>query len=231
MPTNDFYPASMDAKVPWHQNFAKYLPDVKTKYGLSTAQVDGADTDAQWMAKAVEMRHELDAASQQCTKWFAAIAGNDDGAEVPEPFSVSLPDPAIVDVKPGIERRVREIAKQIKSHPDYSEADGEKLGIVPPAPANINPDDRKPELKCEARMNYEIRVAFRKYGLDGIRLEYRHNGGQWIGAGFLINSPGSITVAPATPGQPEQVEVRAIYIQGNNTVGNWSDNVPVTVAP
>jgi hypothetical protein len=61
--------------------------------------------------------------------------------------------------------------------------------------------------------------------------EARHKGGEWTQAGFLLTSPGTFAVTPSPPGEAEQIEVRAFFIQKNNTVGNPSDAKAAFIAP
>lgn len=236
MPDRDFYPASMDAKVPWHANLAANLPGaLATKYGISAGTVAAVQADSDWIGGWVAFRHAEDTASQQLTKYFNTIAGNDSSVPAPAAFSVAIPGAAIqpTQVAPGVEKRVRDLARDIKGRSNYSEADGELLGIVAPGSGGgpSLPDTTKPVITLTTRVAFEVGVKFRKLGMDGIRIEYRHSGGAWLPGGTLITSPGTFTVAPATPGTPEQVEVRAVYLKGNNTSGEYSDTGSVYVGP
>ncbi len=74
-------------------------------------------------------------------------------------------------------------------------------------------------------------TTFRKHGKSAIKFEYRHRNSAWLPAGMLINSPGTFAVAPATPCEAEQIEIRAILLEGNTPVGNFSDAKPVFIAP
>jgi hypothetical protein len=120
----------------------------------------------------------------------------------------------------------------MKGHAAYSDADGELMMIVtavtsgPSAPATT-----KPVIKLETRVGFEVGVTFKKLGNDGIRLEYRHQGGDWLPAGTLITSPGHITVAPATAGIAEKIEVCAVFLKANTPVGDYSDTMSVFIQP
>lgn len=75
-------------------------------------------------------------------------------------------------------------------------------------------------------------MTFKKQGLSAVRFEYRHIGSNtWLPAGVIISSPGTFAVAPTTPGEPEQIELRAIYMDGNTNTGQWSAIVPILIAP
>lgn len=65
-------------------------------------------------------------------------------------------------------------------------------------------------------------------GLDAMRVEYAPQGGSFEPVAF--NTPASFTVVPTNPGQPENGQVRGIYLKNNVPFGNYSANYPVTVA-
>ncbi len=50
-------------------------------------------------------------------------------------------------------------------------------------------------------------------------------------AGVILDSRGQSFVVPLMPGEPEQIEVSTIFQKGNDSIGQWSDKVPVLVAP
>lgn len=230
----DFYPKSMDAKVGWHANFAVAIVALASKYGILSATLTQINHDNDWIGNWVSFRNTFNASSQALTKYFNTIAGNDSSVAAPAPFSIDIPGAVIItEVPPGIEKRVRDIAAQIKGHAAYNPADGEALGIVAPASElPSGPETMKPVLELSTLVEFGVGVKFRKFGRDGIRLEYRHHGSaEWISAGFLVTSPGQITVAPAVPGTPEQVEVRAIFLDGNTPVGDYSEIGAVFVKP
>jgi hypothetical protein len=219
----DFYPQSMDGRNAWHANFAAQLPSFAVKYNIPAADTDYATAVAAWYAAWAQIRHLLDTYSQQVTKYFNTIAGADRGAEPPakpnfDPIILLAPDPI-----PGVERWVIDLATVIKRNAAYAPADGSAMGINPPVKLALSPDTLQPIIELSTRANFQVGVKFRKRGMSGIRLEYRHAGGDWIAAGNLITSPGHFDVAPAIAGQPEEIEVRAIYLTGNEPTGTYSD--------
>jgi|GEM_PF-4063192 len=230
--STDFYPQSMDARAAWHLNFANNLPTFTTKYALAVGPVASANSDSDWMQAWVANRHAFDAAGQQLTSYFNTITGKDASAPAPVPFLYSLTG-TVAEVPPGIEKRARDLARQIKGHAHYSEADGELLGIATPGGGgpNIPIGNAKPAIELTTRVAFEVGVKFRKFGMTGIRIEYRHQGGDWLSAGSLFTSPGIFQVAPNAPNTPEQIEVRAVYLQGNTPTGDYSDRGSVFVGP
>jgi hypothetical protein len=227
----DFYPKSADARVLWHQVFAAQLPTYKTKYGIADPDIAQAVADALWIEWIVSGRNADRSHSQQGTNYFNDIAGNDPTKDQPEPWVSFDPGAAPSEPKPGIEYRTRGLAKQMKGHADYSEADGEAMGIEG---ADVTPDDPTgftPDYTAKTLANYELEIKFKKLGMSALKFQFRYKGGDWQSAGFLVTSPGTLSIPPSTPGTGEQIELRAIYMDGNNEVGSYSDAKAAFIAP
>ena len=131
----------------------------------------------------------------------------------------------------GIIKRFREIRELIVASPGYTEAIGEDLQIVG---AEIGPTPEGaivPDLKVTVAPAYKINVSGKMQGANAIRFEYKRNGGDWVSLGFLVKMPGSLTITPQTPGQPEAGTIRAIFVKDNQDFGNFSPEYAVTVSP
>ena len=138
---------------------------------------------------------------------------------------------APAEVEPGIEERTRAIARQIKGDLEYSDADGQLLGIVGSSTtAPLNPS-MAPDFTLRSLAGFDLEATFRKQGMDALKFQFRYKGGTWQSAGFLLNSPGTFAVSPSTPGTAEQIEVRAIFMLKNDETGVYSDAKPAFIAP
>ncbi len=224
----DFYPSSMDARAAWHANWAAQLTPFIGKYGLGAGIMTEVNADNDWMQYWVAARHEAENLSQQLTKYFNAIAGNDDAVEPPNPISFALSGSPPDDPPPGIEARVRALVKQIKGHKHYSEADGEILGIVASADEVVEPT--APEFTVKTLASFDLEITFKKKGMDGVKFQFRRAGGAWQSAGILLASPGVLSITPAVPDVAEQIELRAIYLVKNTETGDYSDAKPAFIA-
>lgn len=234
MPVSDYYPQSMDARMAWHAVFIDQLLNhgFAAKYSITFPTTTALQAISAWFNYWVPLRHSLDAYSQQVTGYFNTIAGSDENADPPSQPTFAAPEEIPDDPAPGIEKFTRDIVKQIKNSTIYAPADGEAMGIESPEPTPFNPAELRPTFKAVTREAFEIGVTFKKQGMSAVRFEFRYKGGlSWMPAGVLLSSPGAFSIAPQTPGQPEQIELRAIYMQGNNNIGQWSDIVPVLIAP
>ena len=230
--SSDFYKRNMEDRAAWHENLAAHIGDFKIKYGIPTAVIDQIVADALWLSYWVAYRHGFDASSQQLTKFFNTIAGNDDSLEEPLAFTVAPPDSPPDQVPPGIEKRARDLASFMKGNKAvYSEADGELLGIVADEETKEAVENMTASFTLTTQAEFKLKADFKKNGMDGIRFEYRYIGGTWNPAGVLLTSGGKFTVPPTTPGVGQQVEIRGIYIKGNDDVGNFSPAVAAFIAP
>jgi hypothetical protein len=223
MAQNDYwYPRGMNERAAWHANWNIQLAAVAPKYNIVPATLAQQTADNDWIQYWVQARHTADALSQQLTKYFNRIATGSENEEPPEVIKFELPSGVPAEVPPGIRARVQEIANHIKGHMAYSEADGELLGIVADEDGEPAIELLIAEFTLRTLANFSLEATFSKKGMDAMRYEARHKGGNWQLAAILTNSPGTFAVEPTTPGTAEQIEVRAVLLQKNQPVGNYS---------
>ncbi len=131
----------------------------------------------------------------------------------------------------GIFKRFRELVDLIKASPGYTRAIGEDLMIVAVKGDSVLPEDLTPELKVSAADGYVVNIGGSLQGTDAIRIEYKRNGAAaWSIAGFLTKLPGTVTITPNTPGEPEVGNIRGRFVKKNADVGNFSPQYSVTLS-
>lgn len=131
----------------------------------------------------------------------------------------------------GIFKRFRELVDLIKASPGYTRAIGEDLMIVAVKSDSVLPEDLTPELKVSAAPGYLVNLGGSLQGTDAIRVEYKRNGAAaWSVVGFLTKLPGTVTIIPNTPGEPEVGNIRGRFTKKNVDVGNSSPEYPVTLS-
>jgi hypothetical protein len=226
-----WYPTDIDEKAAWHANWNNQLPNFAAKYNIIPTTLATVAADNTWMQYWVMARHTADALSEQLTKYFNTLATGSENAEAPEPVNFALPDDPPSQVKPGIKARVQEIATHIKGHMNYSEADGELLGIVSDESKEQAVELLTAEFSLRRLPDFELEASFNRHGMDSMRCEVRHKGGNWQMATILTSSPGTFAVEPTTPDTAEQIEVRAILLKKNQPIGNYSDIKTALIAP
>ena len=231
-----FYPTNRDARAAWHANWAKNLPGaLATKYGISAATLLEVVADNDWIQFWTQARNDADAQKQALTRYFNDISGDDTTLAPPAPIVWQITAGAPVEVAPGMEARVYLIADQILGSMDYAEADGDLLGIALPdsgASSPLGPGDPvSPTFELKTLAGFELEASFKKQGNSAVKFQYRYIGGTWATAAVLLTSPGSFTVPPSAPGVGQQVEIRGIFLLGNEEVGIYSDAKSAFIAP
>ncbi len=226
----DFLPNSWAAFAEWVANFTSQFNVLATKYGM-TGEVAQLDKDNLWVQHWLQAKVNAKAQEKQLGDFIEEIVNGEIGAPQPTEPVWALPQGAPVNVPTGLKKRLRSLARQIKANPLYTRADGELLGIISPDEAELSPQDTAPQLTVRSMPNYAVEVDFRKYGLDALRVEFRHKGGNWILAAFLTSSPGVFNIVPTAVGDAEQIEVRAIFLVKNQPFGIFSPTYNVVIQP
>lgn len=226
----DFMPNNWSAFAEWTDNFYTQMLALAPKYGLG-GELGQLDKDNLWLQYWVQAKFAAKAQEKQLGDYVDLIANGETGAPQPDLPQWALPPNPPANIAPGFRKKIRSLARQIKANPIYTPADGALLGIVSPEEGGRNPEDTTPELKLRSVSNYGVEVDFRKYGLDAVRIEIRHKAGTWQLAAILTNSPGIFNVIPTTPGDAEQIEVRAVFLVKNQPFGNYSPIYTVVIQP
>lgn len=227
----DWYPQGMDALAAWWANFILRRPDFEAKYPILATKKTDLENANTWIQYWVQARHNADDLGEQLTRYFNTIKGKDPNADPPNPIVWTLGGSAPAEVPPGIEFMIREVRREVVNAGDYAKADGDAMGFEAAASAPTDPSTMKPDFTTESLADFALRFKFRKFGLSGIKVEFRHKNGNWLPAGTLLVSPGVITIAPQQAGTAEQIELRAFFLDGNETVGQVSDTKTATIAP
>ena len=226
----DFLPNNWSAFKEWLSNFTTHFNVLATKYGLAaeTTPVVAMNTWVQyWMQAKVNAKQQ----EKQLTDFIEAIVNGDAGDPQPDLPVWALPPSPPANADTGIKAKLRSLARQIKAHPDYTQSDGELLGIVAPEEAALNEAETAPVVDLRSLPNYAVETEFRKYGFDALRIEFRHKNGNWILAAILTSSPGVFNIVPSAAGDAELIEVRAIFLVKNQPFGNYSPIYNVVIQP
>lgn len=119
------------------------------------------------------------------------------------------------------------LANRIKNHADYANADGQDLGLEGAEIPQPNPQTTKPEIKAILIAGGKVQLQWKKLGFTGIRVEVDRGNGQWV---FLDIDTKPHYDDPASPPTGASVwKYRAIYIQGDQVFGQWSDVATIAV--
>jgi hypothetical protein len=225
----DWYPKTLAALIPWHENFAAQAIVSGTSLGLTAAQVTQINADKNnvlTMLSALEQANSYRAAITE----FKDLLFNSP-ADTPTETPPSPPDglvfPGVDQPVMGIEARTREYAAIIKASPAYSPDDGVQYGIVGTAPAPPS----TPTLEAFALTASQVRLRIGKKGYAVLAVDSRRGGGDWEQIGVSMLDEFIDTRAPLAPGEPELREFRVQGMVENARVGDYSEVATVSTVP
>jgi len=214
----------------WLLNFVAKVAGYATKYNLSAAEVTDMGASADFYSYWFEAMNQY---KEFKTKVVAFKDELRDGVEaggtpslVPAPPTLGTMPPAVA---PGIIDRATSIGNRIKNHHDYTVADGLDLGLEG---AEITPPDlvnAKPVLTSELIAG-QPNVRWKKLVFDAVEIHVSRGSGQPFEF-HAFNTSNNITDGAALPpaGQSAVWKYKMIYIFKNQRVGQWSDELAVTV--
>lgn len=68
-------------------------------------------------------------------------------------------------------------------------------------------------------------------GLAAVKFYYRRKiTTEWLNVGFLTKLPGEIQIPSAQAGVPEVGDIRAVFTENNEEVGQFSDSTEITLS-
>jgi hypothetical protein len=227
----DYLPKGDEDFAVWLNNFQDKFGGYATSFGFVAADATAVTADYTMFRYLQDTLSGLRPAAQALTAYRDAVRAGPAGAVVGDP---PIPGPFVpppTDVTAGIEARVRQIVQRIKSHPGYTTAIGEDLGIIAPAPSTgaIPP---KPQGTATAQPDSEVRISFVKRTFTGVQVEsQRAAETAWTVLGVDLQSPYLDARPPLAAGQPEVRKYRLRYLQNDAVVGDYSDVMTVTTQP
>ncbi|MDA1015148.1 MAG: hypothetical protein O3A00_11935 [Planctomycetota bacterium] len=204
MAKQDYIPNPDAGLVAWHDNFNTQVAALAATFGLvaaDTAAVAATNTDLH--AKFNTSQAAKATAQAKNTEKSAAFAA-------------------------GISSS-RALAKRIKTHPAYTAAFGQQLGIIGPEDTT-DLTQAKPTHKLLAVTPGSVTIGFNKSVSSGVRLLSKR--GAETAFTFLAidtESPYIDTRANLVVGVPESRQYQAQYLIGDEPVGNLSNALNVTV--
>lgn len=232
----DFYPTNMGDKAAWHANFAANIGGLAAKYNLTAGQLTQIAGDNDWMQFWVSLRFSAATFASQLAAYFNVIAGPDNSLDPPAvpTFELTSSDPPSPEPLPGIEYRVREIARHIKGHSSYSEADGTLLGIIGESSGAVGVS--QPEIQAfAANSGYEFSIVVSKRGTADSWQVWATIAGEnkWNLLATATGKSANVVYTPLDQDNPVpyQLQVRVQLRRNNQDYGDTSLMAPVTVSP
>ncbi len=209
--------------------FKLNFPTYAATLGATPAQVAAQAADADYFAHSLEMHEVCTNCSLQWTAWKDLIR---DGGPLSGNAPAAAVFPAAVPaVAPGIEVRFRALVKQIKAHAAYNEGIGQVLGIEGTAQSGPDFSVFKPLLSLELnggqvviRWGWQGAAAY----LDMLELLVDRADGKGFVTLAYDTTPNYTDTTPL-PATPVKWTYKAIFRLGDQRIGQWSDEVSITV--
>jgi hypothetical protein len=221
--SKSYFPTNRAGQIDWHNNFAAEFPKVGASLGFSQPEITNAVNDSKYAIYLLQtLGPEIESDPGHAAN--AVLEGQSAGAYVDLPS-----EGAPTAVRPGIDTRRQARAERIKAHPNYTDAIGKQLRIVPAA--KLDPKSYKAELGQPRRTGNFVTIPFRKAGgeVSGINLYRQCKGEQGPRQiGFFFRTP-AIDTTPTSSGNLEDCTYTARAVVDNKEIGQPSDEVTVTV--
>lgn len=209
------------------QLFKSNIAIYSAALGLTPAQMTAQAADADAFRYALDCQDLCSNCAQQWTAWRDLTRYGGSGSTT-DPGVAVFPT-HVTPVASGVEKRFRDLVKQIKSSPAYNVSIGEVLGIEGSQKPGPDFTTFGPELSLEVTGT----AVFVRWGWRGFA-DYL----QFIeiqvdrGTGFLPlvfdSTPNYLDTTPL-PAEPQTWTYRAIYRHGEQRVGQWSPPVSINV--
>ena len=208
--------------------FKNNIGDYKVLLGLTTVQVDAQAADADYFNQVFCCQDLADNHAKQRTAWKNITRFGGDVPATGAPVAPTYPSAAVA-VAPGVEKRFRDLCNLIKAHPAYNDGIGAALGIEG---AVIS----APDLTA-VKPSFTLEISG-----DHVLIRWKWNGlSQWVdaleilvdrGSGFthlVTDTTPNYIDGTALPATPQKWTYKAIFKVGDGRVGQWSDEVSITI--
>jgi hypothetical protein len=229
----DWFPKSRPQQLVMFTNIKAKIGGYQASLPLTAAQIDRIMLICETFIVVYNFVEQTRATLKQLTEWQDLIFTADGGGQgevapkAPTFNSVTLPDDAFV----GIFYEFRKLRDAIVSADGYNPGIGEDLMIVAPESDELDLNELVAAVKLTPLSGYKVRVEGSLQGMDAMRLDYQRKGvSAWTPVAFLTKLPAEFTIAPQTPGEAETGVIRAVLLEKNEEVGNFSPLYPVTIS-
>jgi hypothetical protein len=227
MKKNYYMPADDSGKELWLKNFSSKLSTYAAKYNIAAADVTDMVNSALYFTYWLNYRKQFEEYLKKLTAFKNELRDGSDtnglNSIVPQP-PVFAPPP--VSVPSGIFRRAGSIAGRIKKSMSYTQPDGLDLGIEMIASHTTDFITRKPALSVRLVDGGHPEIVWKKGDMDALEIHVDR------GEGFAfcdLDTRPNYKDMFLLPGDPQVWTYKAIYRLDDHVVGDWSDNVSITV--
>ncbi|MBK8442272.1 MAG: hypothetical protein IPL35_02155 [Sphingobacteriales bacterium] len=224
-----FIPRIDSEKDLWLKNFAQKLNGYTAKYGITAAEVSDMQAAALQFSYWLDYRNKAEEYVRKVIEYKNevrdGIAAGASASPVPTPPPTTAAPPVVL---PGVFKRAASIGKRIKSHIAYTIADGNDLGLEGTQSSDNGSSDFRPLLKVRLGAGGQPEVQWKKENHQGIQIYADRGEGKGYEYAATDLNPHYLDAHPL-PLKGGVWKYKAIYIQNDHPVGQWSDEVSISV--
>jgi hypothetical protein len=223
MSKNHYLPQADKDRIVWFNNFVSKFAPSAVGLGFVAADVTAVNNDAAMFQYLVNQVETYTSAKEQRVNFRDLIKngpiGKLGGSLPVAPVAPTLP----AMVAPGILPRLSQLVRRIKVSPTYTEAIGRDLGIIG-AEQTLTLDSMKPVLKLVFKGGL-VEVQWTKGDADAVHIEAdKGDGWKFLAVDTVPHYPDTTVITA-----PGLWKYRAIYLVGDERVGQWSDVASISV--
>ncbi len=229
--SSDWYPPTRPAQRAMYANIlAKIDTHVPVPIDLAAAKLARLKLICENYVAIYDWLEQLGATVSECYGWRDDMEDGDTSEPIQPP-----PVFQTVTLQPfsfkGFVKEFREIVALIKELDGYTTAIGEDLMIFKPKGEGLNVNEAQPDFKYESKQPFKVRVTGSMQGFKTANFYYQRKGGETsVFVGYLGSLPAELTIAPAQAGVPEVGFIKAIFVDKNTEVGQFSTSTEVTLS-
>ena len=213
----------------WLKNFANKLSQYIAKYAISATELADVQQSSITLTYWLNYKNQLDEYNKKLTLYKNELLNGIAPGATPS-ILPTLPSTgaAPTGTLPGIMVRVRSIVQRIKKHVAYTVADGKDMGIDNDLVLGFDTVSAKPAIRVRLVQGGHPEIVWNKQNLDGIELHVdRGTGYEPLAIDYFPNYT-DMSALPA--GQAAIWKYKGIYLKRDERIGQWSDEVSITVA-
>lgn len=224
-----WWPSTLSGQVLLVQNFMAKITGYKVTFGWSSPQLALATDIANTIIQAITVTDQCRVAMVGTTNWREQVLYGE-----PKGSPVSLAPVFPVIGQPtynrGAVNMFFELRDQIVANAGYTEAIGMDLGLVGSEVPPPTPSDTAPVLKTVSASSNFVTITGSMQGMPVMRVEWKPQGQTYSSVAFVTNLPATIQIPKAQPENPENGQIRSIFVKNNGDFGSYSPNYDVTLA-
>jgi hypothetical protein len=231
MANQAYFPATEAERVVWLAHYSAKLPIHGPTCGLSPEEIAATQADIAFLIWILQTWNPaIQQNALEATAYKNLVATGNGGNVVPVPVVAVYGTPR-EPRPPGVLNRVFNQVQRIKISAGYIPAIGQDLGVIGSQDSTEHPI---PEFTASVERGataQRVKIAFTKYGHDGVSVECRRNGGAWEVIGIAMVKPWYDERPLLVADTPEVREYRLRWWDKGEANGEYSAVQKVTVGP